>query len=272
MDQQEVVYSLPGMDQVEVDRDIVYKRVDGVEWRMDVYRPLDVGADEPRPAVVFVHGDAPPEILAGAKDWAQYVSWGRLAAASGLVGITFDHRSTERLTRLADTASDIDDLLVYVRDHADAYRIDRDALCLWTCSAGAPVALHSTLVNTPPFIRCIVAFYALLDLQHVGHYQDLAPGVTADDLRAYSPLHHLEQGSGPIPPVFVARAGLDHPRFNDAIDRFVLAAITRNLPIAFVNHPNGRHAFDVVNDGDATSRRIARRVLPFMVEHAGPDK
>lgn len=213
--------------------------------------------------MVFVHGDGPPEALAGAKDWGQYASWGRLVAASGLVGVTFDHRSTERLTRLADAAADVDDLIDRVRRDADSLGIDRDALCLWTCSAGAPIALRSVLSAPPPWLRCVVALYALLDLEHVGRSQELPRGVTAEVLSAYSPIRLLVDAAGPVPPMFVARAGADHPRFNDAIDGFLTEALARNVAVDFVNLPTARHAFDV-RDDDERSRRVIRTILAFI--------
>lgn len=260
---QPVVLALPEMEKVEVVTDLPYKRADGGELRMDVYRPPDLRPGERRPAVVFVHGDGPPEALVGAKNWGQYVSWGRLAAVSGLVGVTFNHRSTERLTRLADAAADVEDLFDHVRVEAEHLGIDSDALCLWTCSAGAPIALRSLLVEPPPWLRCIVALYALLDLEHVGRYQELAPGVTAEALAAYSPTRLLAGVVGPVPPLFVARAGDDGARFNDAIDRFIAEALARNLDLDFVNHPTGRHAFDI-RDDDERSRRVIRSVLAFI--------
>jgi len=80
---------------------------------MDVYRP-GAPSDKAVPAVILVHGDGPPEWLKDIKDWGQYVSWGELLAASGFVAITFNHRSTEGWTRIADSASDVEDLVALV--------------------------------------------------------------------------------------------------------------------------------------------------------------
>ncbi|HYG58280.1 MAG TPA: hypothetical protein VD902_09500, partial [Symbiobacteriaceae bacterium] len=52
-----VVYTLPGMDRVMVEKDLVYHRADGQELHMDVYHPVDRRTNERRPAVLFVHGD-----------------------------------------------------------------------------------------------------------------------------------------------------------------------------------------------------------------------
>jgi acetyl esterase/lipase len=75
-----VVYSLPNMDAVAISKDVPYRQLDGVMALADIYRPTNAHA--PLPAVIFVHGDGPPE-MGPAKEWGQYRGWGRLAAASG---------------------------------------------------------------------------------------------------------------------------------------------------------------------------------------------
>src|SRR5215207_11359041 len=86
-----IVYEVPGMRSVRVKRNLVYKRAGSTDLQMDVYSPKT-----PRgrlPAVIFVHGGRiPPNLLTTPKDWAVYVSFGELVAASGFVGVTFNHR------------------------------------------------------------------------------------------------------------------------------------------------------------------------------------
>ncbi len=87
------VYAIAGMDRVTVAKDVIYKRDAGDALEMDVYAPADLAPGAPRPAVIYVNGDAGPALTQHAKDMRAYQSWGRLAAASGLVGVTFNHRS-----------------------------------------------------------------------------------------------------------------------------------------------------------------------------------
>jgi phosphocarrier protein HPr len=68
-------------------------------------------------------------------------------------------------------------------------------------------------------------------------------------------------------PLFVARAGRDEmPGLNEALDRFVAAALAVNLPVTVMNHATGRHAFDVFDD-NRTSRDIVKQVLAFLQFH-----
>jgi hypothetical protein len=46
-------------------------------------------------------------------------------------------------------------------------------------------------------------------------------------------------------------------------------ALKRNLPITFVNHATGQHAFDVFDDSNE-SREIIRQTLTFMHLHLSP--
>src|SRR5207244_3832237 len=100
---------------------------------MDVYIPQGLANKERRPAVLFIHGGAGSQLKP--KDWGIYQSWGRLVAASGMVGITFTHRLGYPKPLLAEAASDVTAAIDYVRAHADSLNIDRDRLCLAAYSA-----------------------------------------------------------------------------------------------------------------------------------------
>ena len=254
-----VVFELAGMDEVDVIADRAYKSVEGNELLFDVYRPPSVE----RPAVVvFVHGDGPPEVLADAKDWGQYTSWGRLVAASGLAGVTFNHRSSLGATELHEAASDVDDLIAHVREQSDELGLDPDRMCIWTCSAGGPIGMRVAL-GSHEYLRCAVCFYGMLDLRHLEQIPD---SVSDEVLQDFSPICHLPADGRQAPPMLVARAGLDRPVFNDAIDRFVAEAVQRDATVDFLTHPDGRHGFDVLDDDDR-SREIVARTLDFMRRH-----
>lgn len=259
-----IVFSVDGQDDVEVARDLTYKVADGKEWKMDVYSPPRASAGQPLPAVVFVHGDGPPVFLRDAKEWGQYTSWGRLVAASGLIGVTFNHRSSEGHTRMREVVEDIADLLSVLREQGPSLGIDTDRLCIWTCSAGTPFALTLALRDRPGYVRCIVSYYGIMDLQPIFGPTDST--VTQEALREYSPIRYLSNEPGMIAPMFVARAGQDSARLNDTIDSFVASALANNVTLDLMNHPHGQHAFDVLND-DSRSREIIARSLEFMRYH-----
>ena len=159
-----IVYSVPGMARVKVTKNLVYKRVQGEELKMDVYSPPGTTRRARRPAVVFVHGGrVPPNLLTTPKEWGAYVSFGQLVAASGFVGVTFNHRFYT-WNSLPDSQSDVMDLIAHIRANAESLGINKDRIIVWTVSAGSLFLSH-ILRDAPPYVRSIVAYYPQLDLQ-----------------------------------------------------------------------------------------------------------
>ena len=252
-----VVYSVPGMERVKVQKNLVYKKAGELELQMDVYAPPDLKRGERRPAVIFVSGDAPWELLKDLKDWGVYTSYGQLAAANGFVGVTFNHRSTEKFTKIRDAASDVDDAITYARAHAYALNIDPNRICLWAYSAGGPF-LRTMLREKPAFVRCIVGYYSMFGPPK---------GAAADDIvREFTVSNYLAQNPKNVPPLMVVRAGRDVPLINDSADEFLREAVRQNLNIEFINYVEGVHGFDVEDNTDRT-RGIARRTLDFVKQH-----
>jgi acetyl esterase/lipase len=255
-----VVYTLPGMEQSRVTKNRVYKTVDDEDFMLDVYYPADMQDGERRPAVVFVHGLGPPaELIKHIKDSGQYVSWGQLTAATGLIAVTFRHRSPDEHLSLIDVASDIDDLVKYVRAQAEELRIDREKLAIWTCSAGVPLGTRAALRGVPPFVKCLVAYYGPLDMQLMKDNWEL----TEDEVREMSATTFLEEHGEKLAPMFIARAGIDHSLINASIDSFIKESSVKNATIDFMTHPYGHHAFDVLDDVPR-SREIIKRTVEFM--------
>lgn len=258
-----IVYSVPGMARVKVAKNLVYKRVAGEELKMDVYSPPGTSRRVRRPAVVFIHGGrVPPNLLTTPKEWGAYVSFGQLVAASGFVGVTFNHRFYT-WNSLPDSQSDVMDLMAHLRDNAESLGIDKDHVIVWTVSAGS-LFISQPLRDLPPYVRSIVAYYPQLDLQD---QRKAAPAsVTDETLRDFSPLYHLERSGKNVPPMFIARAGLDDASLNGGIDRFVQVALSKNLTIDLFNHPTGQHGFDIEDNNDR-SRQIIMRTIEFIKAH-----
>lgn len=261
-----VVYTLPDMEGAIVRPDIVYKSDASVDLLMDVYYPADYEGETRLPAVIFVHGDASPEYLKDAKDWASYVSWGQLAAASGLIGITFNHRSSEMPTKLYDAAKDVDDLISYVRENSKSLGVDAGSLAIWTCSAGSQFGLRSALRDDAIYIRCIVSYYGVADLAVYYEADSTLPHLSDEVLNEFSAPHRLSKRTNTLPPMLIVRSGLDAPELNKSIDRLLTATIAKNVSLDFMNHATGHHAFDILDDNVRT-HEIIRTTLDFMKTH-----
>ncbi|HEX8163411.1 MAG TPA: alpha/beta hydrolase [Pyrinomonadaceae bacterium] len=254
-----VVYRIPGMDEVRVSRDVEYRATGAGALTADIYYPPGYGGAARMPAVVFVIGypDSGAEARLGCKfkEMGAYTSWGRLAAASGLVAITYTNR---------EPATDIHALLQHLRQNAARLGIDENRIGVWACSGNVPLALSVLTGEANDYVKCAVLCYGfMLDLDGSAIVAEAAERWGFVNPRAGRSVNDLP----PRLPLFIARAGRDQmPRLNETIDRFLLHAVTRDLPVTFVNHRAAPHAFDLFDDGE-TSRELIRQILAFMRFH-----
>jgi len=258
-----MVYAVPGMADVQVRKDVVYKQVEGWELKADIYLPSGLKKGEKRPVIIFIHGGyLPPNLLTPPKEWVEYRSFGRLAGTSGFVGVVFNHRFFRNFGGLPDSEADLADMISFVREHAEAFSADKDRITLWAFSGGG--YLFSRFLREPPaYIRALVAYYAVLDFTPE---ERAAPErAPADLVQKFSAVQALAGSGKQVPPILVARAGLDHPLRNATIDHFIKVALEKNAAIQVVNHPSGHHGFDVEDDNDVT-RKIIQATLDFVRE------
>lgn len=283
--QRRVVYSIPDMEQTRVESNITYKTIEDKALKLDIYYPAPYQRHTPLPAVILVHGDGPTSYLEHIKDSQQYTSWGKLIAASGLIAITANHRSTRGLTNVVGVANDVDDLISYVREQSHTFNINPDAIGIWTCSAGTPFALRAAFHEAAPFVRAIVCYYGFTELK--AYYDVLytpsqpegeeaeeilredwetIPQYTEEDFAEFSAVELLLRRTSEIAPMFIARAGMDYPELNTALDAFITEAIAQNSSLTLINHPTGQHAFDI-QDNDIRSEEIIAATLEFLQTH-----
>lgn len=231
-----VMVTLPGMDDLKISRDVDYALSSDPFVRMDIYAPKK--AKGPRPAVLFIHGGVGTK--GQAKDWGIYQSWGRLAAASGLIGVTFTHRLGYPETKITEGSADVGMAIAYVRNNAAAYGIDADKICLAAFSAAGPL-LSPYMSEAPEYIRCLVSVYTFLDIRQTKEHQAAETATTRND---YSPILKLA-GTGRKTPLLVVRAGKDAiPTLLDSIDRFSAEALKHDYPMTLINLPGAPHGFD----------------------------
>jgi hypothetical protein len=254
-----VVYDLPGTAEIAVRRDIEFRAGDGGTLPMDLYPPADVLPGQAAPAVIIVAGypDTGTKLPVKFKEMGWSTSWARLIAASGMAAITYSNRAP---------ATDLDALLAHLRKHAGSLGIDSDRLAIWGASGNVPLALSVLMNRASHHLRFRAAVLCC------GFMFDW-PGSTAvaDAASSYGFVNPCTGRSvADLPddlPLFVARAGRDQfAHLNETLDRFVVDAVSRNLPVTLVNHASGPHAFDLFDPGD-TSREIVRSILAFLQFH-----
>jgi hypothetical protein len=240
---------------VTVRRDLPWHNTGGRELTFDIYQAST--AERPVPAVLLVTGypDAGVQRMRGcnAKDVESYDGWGRLLAASGLAAIGYVNH---------EPVADAHAILAHVRRNAPALGIDAARIGVWACSGNVPNAL-SLLIEASPRPACAALCYGyMLDLDGSTAVADAAGA-----WRFVNPCEGLTLGDMPVDvPIFIARAGCDETAgLNDSIDRFVSKALGLNRPISLVNRHTAPHAFDTVDDSDA-SRAVIRQLLEFLRE------
>ena len=246
-----VVYHVPGMENVTVRRGVEYAG----PLTLDLYYPPGYQPDEAnlRPAVVIVLGypDAGVPTFFGCqfREMGMMVSWCQLLAASGIVGVVYE---TSKPTE------DVNSVFSFLQKNGGALGIDKTRIGVWSASGNAPVAL-SVLMSGKAL--CGVLFYGItLDLDGATdvarsaaayHFANPTTGRRVEDLLKDTAL-------------FLARAGRDQfAGLNEALDRFLVAAVRCNLPVTFANHPTGPHGFDYEDDSDE-SRQVIRCALAFL--------
>ena len=251
-----VVYTIDGMERATIRKDVAYRTTDTGSLTMDLYDPAEVAGGARRPAVVIVAGynDVGHEKMLGRKfkEMGLAVSWGQLIAACGLVAIAYTN---------TEPAADLDALLQHVRDNAPALGIDEDRIGVFACSGNVPLALSALMQKDRRFLKCAALLYGfMLDLDGATGVAEAAQMYRFTNPNAGKSIDDLPQNL----PLLIVRAGQEQfANLNESIDRFLAQALTRNLPITFVNHATGPHAFDLLQDSE-TSREIIRQVLSFL--------
>jgi len=246
---------LPAPAPARVIRDLVYLTDDEAALHMDAYVPKAPGR---YPGVLLVNGDATEDVIATAKDWGVYRSYGAHLSARGLVGLPFNHRSTRSGARRSVVEAQVSAALDHARAHAAQLDLDRERIGLWVFSAAGAFALARTLRERPPYVRAVAGFYTIWDVSPFAERE----GLPAEDVARWSAVAALGDSATGLPPILVGRAGRDAPPLKTGADRFIARALELDADLSVWNHPTGQHGFDI-RDDDARSREIIQAALDF---------
>jgi dienelactone hydrolase len=248
---QGLVYTVAGTADVKVEH-LVYSTEQG-PLDLDLYRPLAGAA--PAPVVVLATGLPDPGVAAmlgkPLKDWASYIGWGRMIAASGISAVTYANR----------TPADAVALVQHLRANAGALGLDPARIGVWACSGHVPNALALIARER---VACAVLLYGyMLDLDGstrvasaAKQFYFAAPPVALDDLPRELP-------------ILVVRAGRDEtPGLNETQERFLAAARARQMAVTMIEHAEAPHAFEMQLDTPRT-REVIDEMLAFLRQQLG---
>lgn len=256
-----LAYELPGMEQVEV-RSVEYRRVDGAPYFMDIYYPPQMAPDEHLPVVIFVQGFTNEAAIrlngVPNREFGPLRSWGRLVAAAGMIGVTYD----------TDLWDDLDHVVQTVRQNGDALHMDPARIGLWSASGTSLTASSFAMQDDHDFLSFALFYYGFMltpDNFRLAELQQLCR-----DLDCYVPdpdddatgLPGVEQIRTDLP-LLIARAGRD-VQVNGFIDHFVDQATAAGAQLTVLDHPEGVHAFDFKQKDHERSSEIIAQTLEFM--------
>ena len=163
-----------------------------------------------------------------------YKPWAEIAASRDLVAILPDLRDDS-------FEKDFDALIAHLTANASSLGIDRDRIALYAGSGNVSRALP--LVQNPKqtVVRAAVMYYGSAQVSEFR--RDL--------------------------PILMVRAGLDRPPVNRAIADLATLAANQNAPLTLLNYAGGHHAFEIVDDEDAT-RDVIDTTIEFVKRTTAP--
>lgn len=244
-------------------RDVVYRTDERGGLALDAYLPAT--GPGPWPAVLLVNGDGREEAITRAKDWGVFHSYGEHLAARGMVGVPFNHRSSQAVGR-AEVAAEVAAALAFVRREARDLAVDPERIAVWAFSAAGAFALADLLRERPSYVRAIVGFYTVWDLEP---FRGLPGAPSGADVVRWSATAALGVTSQGLPPILVATADRDSQPFLVGTERFIARGYELGADLRVLRHPGGQHGFDA-RDDDARSREIIVDALDFLTEQLAP--
>ena len=230
-----LVYTTPEMEKVSVRRDLVYRTSGDTSLTYNVYTPTNK-SEKLLPLVIFVNCVGAPAL----PQWKVYDDWSRLAAANGMMAITYQARQGKSLK---DTKDVIDHLL----KESNSLGFDKSSIGLWSCSGNVGVALPLAMDKSRDYIKSLVVYYG------AGRTPD-DNVVTRQDIE-----------------LLIVRAGLDFYTLNTNIEKLVQSALAIDGHFEYINYPEGQHAFDIVDNTDR-SKEIIKHTITFLKRTLTPGR
>ncbi|QSQ18712.1 dienelactone hydrolase family protein [Pyxidicoccus parkwayensis] len=253
------VITVPGMEEVQPRRGLTYTSAGGREYKLDLYIP-DVASRMPVPApvIVLVHGLLPPAVAAQVRDMRPFSNQARWLAAHGYVvavpelGSPITGPAQEQwFTDVPALQKRVEATLAFLRREAATYRLDADHMGLLVMSGGGLWGVTPALQKQPPpGLRCVAAWYPMLDAP--GQPKGTLPREALAAVDAKKAL-----------PLLVVRAGRDSPALNTALDAFVKDAKGKGASLTLVELPEAHHAFDLVDDVESSRDAMRQTALFF---------
>ncbi len=248
---------------VKKERGVVFHDGDGYRLRLDIYRSADDDHNDPRPAVIQVHGGG---WIAGSRV-EQGIPLLNHLASNGWLGFNIDYRLSPRAT-LPDHVVDVKRAIAWVRENAAELGVDPRLICLTGGSAGGHLTALAALTaddtslqpgfeNADTSVAAAVPFYGVYDLADVGgiYYPELRDWLFAEvvikrshaeDPRAYEAMSPVNRVHAGAPPFLVFHGDRDTlVPVEDAREFVSRLRDVSTSDVLYVELPGAEHAFDL---------------------------
>ncbi|HJA61967.1 MAG TPA: dienelactone hydrolase family protein [Candidatus Brevibacterium intestinavium] len=213
---------------------------------------LDVHTSQTRdggrqPAVLFVHGGPVPEgQLPRPRDWEGFNGYAALAAASGLVGITFNHRlHTEEHYPLA-----AEGVAAAVEQTRELDSVDSARIGLWFFCVGGGLAAD-WLASPPDWLGCVAWTYPVL----------VPPPDWSGDRERFDAV--TAASSAPRLPKLLLRVGDEYEYFAQTQNDLVDSVREHGGDLEVIELPETEHGFEHLGY-DAQSRDGVDRAMQWV--------
>ncbi len=238
---------------VRISRGIVFASPDGVELRLNIYRPLATGK---YPALIILYGGAWQRGTAENDE-----SFSRYIACQNYSVIAIDYRHAPKY-KFPAQLEDVKTALKYIWENADDLEIDSDRLAVMGRSAGGHLAsLVAYQQHTIP-IRAVVNYYGPSNLTE-GYHEPPVPnpiktrkilqeflGGTPEELpelyQQASPFCYVKPDLPPSLLIYPSRDHVVQVKFGERLHRKLQK--TQNQAI-LLTIPWAEHAFDAIFPG-----------------------
>ncbi|MBB6170623.1 acetyl esterase/lipase [Nocardiopsis mwathae] len=257
----------------------VYNRVDGEELELDVKLPPGE-AEEPRPAVVWVHGGG-----WNIGDRGEVPKWHKWLNDRGYAVFPIDYRLAPP-PRWNQAPADVKCAVGWVKQHAEEYAVDPSRVMVAGGSAGGNLALMGAYADdrvepscdvTDTGVAAVAAFYPAIDpatvwretgspgqvRPWVERYTGGSPDEVPDRYEAASPYTYVRPG---LPPTLIMHGARDHIAPHDMSAALADRLDQLGVPNRLVTLPYTDHVYDFVW-GDWGSQISRHTFAEFLEEH-----